>query len=73
MDVKFSAISTNPTVFILFLSNSSLTNTLKHVYSQYGIKAGLYRGLSLNYIRCIPSQAVAFTTYEFMKQVLHLN
>ncbi|XP_012694378.1 graves disease carrier protein [Clupea harengus] len=52
---------------------SSLTNTLKHVYSQYGIKAGLYRGLSLNYIRCIPSQAVAFTTYEFMKQVLHLN
>ncbi|XP_026997724.1 graves disease carrier protein [Tachysurus fulvidraco] len=51
----------------------SLTKTLKHVYAQYGIKKGLYRGLSLNYIRCIPSQAVAFTTYEFMKQVLHLN
>lgn len=51
----------------------SLTKTLKHVYSQYGVKKGLYRGLSLNYIRCVPSQAVAFTTYEFMKQVLHLN
>ncbi|XP_035387721.1 graves disease carrier protein isoform X3 [Electrophorus electricus] len=51
----------------------TLTNTLKHVYSQYGITKGLYRGLSLNYIRCVPSQAVAFTTYEFMKQVLHLN
>ncbi|XP_046691552.1 graves disease carrier protein isoform X1 [Silurus meridionalis] len=51
----------------------SLTKTLKHVYNQYGIKNGLYRGLSLNYIRCVPSQAVAFTTYEFMKQVLHLN
>uniref|UniRef100_A0A8C5I156 Graves disease carrier protein n=1 Tax=Gouania willdenowi TaxID=441366 RepID=A0A8C5I156_GOUWI len=51
----------------------SLTKTLKYVYETYGIKKGLYRGLSLNYIRCIPSQAVAFTTYEFMKQVLHLN
>ncbi|KAG8000117.1 Graves disease carrier protein [Nibea albiflora] len=51
----------------------SLSKTLKYVYNQYGIKKGLYRGLSLNYIRCVPSQAVAFTTYEFMKQVLHLN
>uniref|UniRef100_A0A3Q3WWD1 Uncharacterized protein n=1 Tax=Mola mola TaxID=94237 RepID=A0A3Q3WWD1_MOLML len=47
--------------------------TLTYVYNQFGIKKGLYRGLSLNYIRCIPSQAMAFTTYEFMKQVLHLN
>ncbi|XP_038148833.1 graves disease carrier protein [Cyprinodon tularosa] len=47
--------------------------TLKYVYEKYGIKRGLYRGLSLNYIRCVPSQAMAFTTYEFMKQVLHLN
>ncbi|MGH0157541.1 UNVERIFIED_CONTAM: hypothetical protein FKN15_066458 [Acipenser sinensis] len=52
---------------------STLSNTLKHVYTTYGVKKGLYRGLSLNYIRCIPSQAVAFTTYEFMKQTLHLN
>ncbi|XP_076830394.1 solute carrier family 25 member 16 [Brachyhypopomus gauderio] len=51
----------------------TLIKTLQHVYSRYGVKKGLYRGLSLNYIRCVPSQAVAFTTYEFMKQVLHLN
>lgn len=51
----------------------SLVKTLKYVYHQYGVKKGLYRGLSLNYIRCVPSQAVAFTTYEFMKQFLHLN
>ncbi|KAJ8248639.1 hypothetical protein GJAV_G00244170 [Gymnothorax javanicus] len=51
----------------------TLTKTLRYVYRQYGVKRGLYRGLSLNYIRCVPSQAVAFTTYEFMKQVLHLN
>lgn len=51
----------------------SLVQTLRYVYHQYGFQRGLYRGLSLNYIRCVPSQAVAFTTYEFMKQVLHLN
>ncbi|KAJ8250482.1 hypothetical protein COCON_G00224040 [Conger conger] len=51
----------------------TLVKTLKYVYGQYGLKKGLYRGLSLNYIRCVPSQAVAFTTYEFMKQVLYLN
>ncbi|XP_077585744.1 solute carrier family 25 member 16 [Stigmatopora nigra] len=51
----------------------SLSKTLSYVYTEYGIKNGLYRGLSLNYIRCVPSQAVAFTTYEFMKQLLHLN
>lgn len=51
----------------------NLTKTLKYVYTTYGVKRGLYRGLSLNYIRCVPSQAMAFTVYEFMKQVLHLN
>ncbi|XP_029465536.1 graves disease carrier protein isoform X2 [Rhinatrema bivittatum] len=51
----------------------TMSQTLKHVYKQHGIRRGFYRGLSLNYIRCIPSQAVAFTTYELMKQLLHLN
>ncbi|XP_068597324.1 solute carrier family 25 member 16 [Brachionichthys hirsutus] len=52
---------------------TSLSKTLTYVHRQYGVKKGLYRGLSLNYVRCIPSQAVAFTTYESMKQVLYLN
>ncbi|GCC38349.1 hypothetical protein chiPu_0016863 [Chiloscyllium punctatum] len=51
----------------------SMCKTLKYVYKVHGIQKGLYRGLTLNYIRCIPSQAVAFTTYELMRQVLHLN
>ncbi|KAM4703706.1 solute carrier family 25 member 16 [Rhinophrynus dorsalis] len=51
----------------------TMFQTLKYVCKQHGIRKGLYRGLSLNYIRCIPSQAVAFTTYEFMRQVLYLN
>ncbi|XP_040035106.1 solute carrier family 25 member 16 [Gasterosteus aculeatus] len=51
----------------------SMSKTLTYVYGKFGVKKGLYRGLSLNFIRCVPSQAVAFTTYEFMKQTLHLN
>ena len=51
----------------------TMLKTLKYIYGHHGIRRGLYRGLSLNYIRCIPSQAVAFTTYELMKQFLHLN
>lgn len=51
----------------------TMLQTLKYVYREHGLRRGIYRGLSLNYIRCIPSQAVAFTTYEFMRQVLHLN
>ncbi|XP_069756988.1 solute carrier family 25 member 16 isoform X2 [Narcine bancroftii] len=52
---------------------ATMSKTLRYVYNEHGIQKGLYRGLSLNYIRCIPSQAVAFTTYELMRQVLHLN
>ncbi|XP_054379357.1 solute carrier family 25 member 16 isoform X3 [Gorilla gorilla gorilla] len=51
----------------------TMRDTMKYVYGHHGIRKGLYRGLSLNYIRCIPSQAVAFTTYELMKQFFHLN
>ncbi|XP_051883332.1 graves disease carrier protein isoform X1 [Pristis pectinata] len=51
----------------------TMCKTLRYVYNEHGIRKGLYRGLTLNYIRCIPSQAVAFTTYELMRQVLHLN
>ncbi|CAH2322033.1 graves disease carrier [Pelobates cultripes] len=51
----------------------TMLQTLKYVCKEHGIRKGLYRGLSLNYIRCIPSQAVAFTTYEFMRQILRLN
>ena len=46
---------------------------MKYVYGHHEIRKGLYRGLPLNYIRCVPSQAVAFTTYELMKHFFHFN
>ena len=47
--------------------------TLIITYREHGINRGLYRGMSINYIRAIPMVAVSFTTYELMKQILGLD
>lgn len=51
----------------------SIWSTWMAVYKADGIKRGLFRGLSINYIRVVPQQAIAFTVYEFMRAVLRLN
>nr|CAB3266170.1 graves disease carrier protein-like [Phallusia mammillata] len=48
-------------------------STLSAVYRHDGIVKGLYRGLSINYIRVIPQQAIAYTTFKAMKEILDLN
>lgn len=50
-----------------------LWSTWVAVYKKDGIRRGLFRGLSINYIRVIPQQAIAFTVYEFMRATLRLN
>lgn len=52
---------------------NSIFSTIVHVYKTDGIRRGLYRGLILNYIRVIPQQAIAFTTYELLRSLLSLN
>ena len=51
----------------------TMLTALHSVYKDHGIVNGLYRGLSINYIRVVPQQAVAFTVYEFTKEVIGLN
>lgn len=51
----------------------SMLRTLYLIYQENGISKGLYRGLSINYIRAIPMSAMAFATYEMCKQVLDLD
>lgn len=51
----------------------SMLRTLFLIYQENGISKGLYRGLSINYIRAIPMSAMAFATYEICKQVLDLD
>ncbi|XP_055630391.1 solute carrier family 25 member 16-like [Toxorhynchites rutilus septentrionalis] len=48
-------------------------STLAIIYRENGIIKGLYRGMSINYLRAIPMVAVSFSTYEVMKQTLNLD
>lgn len=50
-----------------------MTGTLRLIYREEGMIRGLYRGMSINYIRAIPMVSVSFTTYEMMKQALNLD
>lgn len=50
-----------------------MLRTIKIIYQENGIVRGLYRGMSINYLRAIPMVSVSFTTYEVMKQILDLD
>lgn len=50
-----------------------MLKTLKHIYSDHGVVKGLYRGMSINYMRAIPMVAMSFSTYELCKQMMGLD
>lgn len=50
-----------------------LVTTLMLTFKEDGIMKGLYRGMSINYLRAIPMVAVSFSTYEVTKQLLGLD
>ncbi|XP_063537463.1 solute carrier family 25 member 16-like [Cydia strobilella] len=52
---------------------TGMIRTLTLIYRENGIAKGLYRGMSINYIRAIPMVATSFSTYELMKQLLQLD
>jgi len=43
------------------------------LYQDHGVKKGLYRGISINFIRVVPMAAISFATFEYMKQILGLD
>lgn len=47
--------------------------TLVLIFKEDGIVKGLYRGMTVNYLRVVPMVAVSFSANELMKQVLHLD
>ena len=47
--------------------------TLVHVYKQHGIANGLFRGMTVNYVRTAPLIAINFAVYELMKQQLGIQ
>ncbi|KAG7171672.1 Graves disease carrier protein-like [Homarus americanus] len=50
-----------------------MVDTLRLIYKENGVTRGLYRGMSINYMRAIPMVAVSFSTYELTKQMLGLD
>ncbi|KAG0429191.1 hypothetical protein HPB47_023872 [Ixodes persulcatus] len=53
--------------------SKGLLSTLVLTFREHGVSKGLYRGMTVNYVRAIPMVAVSFSTYELMKQLLGLD
>lgn len=53
--------------------SQGFVKTLILTYRSDGIIRGLYRGMSVNYIRAVPMVAVSFCTYEILKQLFGLE
>jgi solute carrier family 25 protein 16 len=50
----------------------STWQTVQELHSRGGLRA-FYRGLSLNYIKVVPSTAIGFTIYDALKAYLDLS
>jgi solute carrier family 25 protein 16 len=50
-----------------------MISTIALIYKENGVFRGLYRGMSINYLRAVPMVAVSFTTYEVLKQMFDLD
>jgi len=51
----------------------NMREILATTYKQEGIVRGLFRGMSVNYMRAIPMTAISFSVYESMKQLMGLK
>lgn len=54
-------------------SKMGIKDTFKYVYSKYGVVNGLYRGITLNYIRAVPMVSTSFCFYELSKKFFGLK
>lgn len=48
-------------------------DTFLYVFNKYGVIKGLYRGITLNYIRAIPMVSTSFCFYELSKKFMGLD
>ncbi|KAG1665863.1 Graves disease carrier protein [Nymphon striatum] len=53
--------------------SKNFVTTIYIVFKEHGIVKGLYRGMSINFIRVVPMASVSFCTYEMMKQFFNLD
>lgn len=50
-----------------------IKDTFLYVLNKYGVVSGLYRGITLNYIRAIPMVSTSFCFYELSKKFFGLD
>ncbi|XP_025158994.1 graves disease carrier protein homolog isoform X2 [Harpegnathos saltator] len=48
-------------------------STIRMIYYEDGVVRGLYRGMTVHFVRSVPFVAVGFTSYEIMKQMMNLD
>lgn len=53
--------------------SGSVAKTLRLIYLDNGVKLGLYRGLSINFIRVVPMFAVQYTMNDTFKEMFGLS
>ena len=60
-------------ILLICLNRKPWWKILSTVYQEHGVRKGLYRGISINYLRVVPMTALSFTVFESMKQILGLD
>ncbi|OAF70980.1 Mitochondrial thiamine pyrophosphate carrier 1 [Intoshia linei] len=50
-------------------NHSTIKKALINTYKTHGFSRGLFKGMSINYIRVIPMISMSFTTYELLKNL----
>ena len=50
-----------------------MVRVFMRTYHEAGVVKGLFRGMTVNYMRAIPQTAVLFSVYETMKEFLGLQ
>ena len=75
--VRTSIISSSCAVVIsntrVQVEGGGMGRVLVTTYREAGLVRGLFRGMSINYLRAVPMTAVSFSVYESLKQVMGLQ
>ena len=62
--LSFTGITGNDHVY------KSIVGTLRHVFVNEGLKGGLYKGLSMNWIKGPIAVGVSFATFDLLQRQL---